>query len=221
MVSPSCQCGFARLPPVKGNGDRSSILTESQPVYNRRRRGKVRGSDCACQGRRESSGLPTDMPDSSADRDLLIGILAVQLGFVSRESLDVAMGRWAAEKPASLVDLGEVSRAASPTRQSPHGGLHYTYHFGRWRFRPPRRWRFSPPFTVDYVAIFDDDTPHRLLELVRPDVLAKGGTTAEVVGREIVEGYDGRVVVTPALPGLSTTSRVAGSARTVCGRGAV
>ena len=74
---------------------------------------------------------------------------------------------------------------------------------------------------VNYVAIFDEDTPHRLLELVRPDVLAKGGTTAEVLGREIVVGYGGRVVVTPDVPGISTTSRLAGLARTVCGSGTV
>ena len=49
---------------------------------------------------------------------------------------------------------------------------------------------------VDCVVIFNDDTPHRLLELVRPYVFVKGGTTAAVAGREIVEGYAGRVVLT-------------------------
>ena len=42
---------------------------------------------------------------------------------------------------------------------------------------------------VDHVLIFDDDTPHRLLEAIRPDVLVKGGTTGHIVGREIVESY--------------------------------
>ena len=61
---------------------------------------------------------------------------------------------------------------------------------------------------VDYTVIFDEDTPHALLTAIRPDVLAKGGTTPEVVGREIVEAYGGRVVRTGTLSSLSTTARV-------------
>ncbi len=60
---------------------------------------------------------------------------------------------------------------------------------------------------VDYVVLFDEDTPHRVLEQVRPDVLVKGGTYRidEVVGREIVEAYGGRVEVLGVVEGLSTT----------------
>ncbi|HEY0981132.1 PfkB family carbohydrate kinase [Schlesneria sp.] len=58
---------------------------------------------------------------------------------------------------------------------------------------------------VDHVLIFDDDTPHRLLEGIRPDVLVKGGTTPDIVGREIVERYGGRIERTSEIPGLSTT----------------
>jgi len=58
---------------------------------------------------------------------------------------------------------------------------------------------------VDCVTVFGEDTPCELLELLRPDVLVKGGTTPVVVGREIVEGYGGRVLTTPAVEGLSTT----------------
>ena len=61
---------------------------------------------------------------------------------------------------------------------------------------------------VDYVVLFDEDTPRALLKAIRPDVLAKGGTTADVVGREIVEAHGGRVVRTVTLAGLSTTHRV-------------
>ncbi len=63
---------------------------------------------------------------------------------------------------------------------------------------------------VDYVTIFDDETPHRLLRTLRPDILIKGGTYREdqVVGREVVQSYGGRVVVGPAIPGLSTTAIV-------------
>lgn len=63
---------------------------------------------------------------------------------------------------------------------------------------------------VDHVLLFDDDTPHALLRRLRPDVLVKGGdyTAAQVVGREVVEGYGGRVCVTPHRPGLSTTALI-------------
>ncbi|MCY2930438.1 MAG: D-glycero-beta-D-manno-heptose 1-phosphate adenylyltransferase [Planctomycetota bacterium] len=58
---------------------------------------------------------------------------------------------------------------------------------------------------VDYVTIFDEDTPEALLRRLRPDVLAKGGTTPVIVGREIVEAYGGKVVSLVEVKGLSTT----------------
>ena len=58
---------------------------------------------------------------------------------------------------------------------------------------------------VDHVLIFDDPTPHKLLEAIQPDVLVKGGTTAEIVGREVVEAYGGRVCQVGEAPGVSTT----------------
>ena len=58
---------------------------------------------------------------------------------------------------------------------------------------------------VDYVTIFDEDTPEVLLELLTPEVLVKGGTTGAIVGQEIVEGYGGRVHKLPVVDGLSTT----------------
>ncbi len=58
---------------------------------------------------------------------------------------------------------------------------------------------------VDYVTIFEEDTPAELLELLRPDVLVKGGTTDVVVAREIVEGYGGEVLTLEKVEGLSTT----------------
>ena len=36
---------------------------------------------------------------------------------------------------------------------------------------------------VRYVVVFDEDTPHRLLEAIRPDVLVKGGTYTPERGR--------------------------------------
>jgi D-beta-D-heptose 7-phosphate kinase/D-beta-D-heptose 1-phosphate adenosyltransferase len=63
---------------------------------------------------------------------------------------------------------------------------------------------------VDHVLVFDEATPHALLRAIRPDVLVKGGTysDAEVVGREVVLAYGGRVCVAGKVEGVSTTSIV-------------
>ncbi len=63
---------------------------------------------------------------------------------------------------------------------------------------------------VDYVVLFDDQTPQELIRRVRPDVLVKGQDWAEkgVVGREDVEANGGRVVLMPLVEGLSTTNVV-------------
>ena len=62
---------------------------------------------------------------------------------------------------------------------------------------------------VDHVLILDDRTPHRLLSALCPDVLAKGGTTTEIVGHEVVESYGGHVMRLAAIPGISTTTLLA------------
>lgn len=61
---------------------------------------------------------------------------------------------------------------------------------------------------VDYVVLFDDDKPLKLLETLRPDVLAKGADYSHegVVGYEIVEAYGGRVERVELVEGKSTTS---------------
>ena len=61
---------------------------------------------------------------------------------------------------------------------------------------------------VDYVTLFSEPTPLRLIQALRPDVLVKGGdyTLDQVVGRQIVERRGGRVVVIPLLAGLSTSA---------------
>lgn len=64
--------------------------------------------------------------------------------------------------------------------------------------------------SVSHVVGFDEDTPLRLIELVRPDILVKGGdwTPERIVGRELVESYGGRVLSLPLLPGWSTTALI-------------
>lgn len=61
---------------------------------------------------------------------------------------------------------------------------------------------------VDCVVIFDEDTPLTLVGALRPDVLVKGADYArtEIVGGDEVEGWGGRVVRVPLVPGRSTTA---------------
>lgn len=60
---------------------------------------------------------------------------------------------------------------------------------------------------VDFIVIFDEETPYRLIEAVRPDILVKGSDWKgkEVVGRDIVEAYGGRVELIRYETGFSTT----------------
>jgi len=60
---------------------------------------------------------------------------------------------------------------------------------------------------VDFVVIFDEDTPLKLIEAIRPDVLVKGGdyTREGVVGHELVESYGGRVELVQFVDGRSTS----------------
>ncbi|SEM34555.1 rfaE bifunctional protein, domain II [Syntrophus gentianae] len=63
---------------------------------------------------------------------------------------------------------------------------------------------------VDYVTIFDETTPLKLILYLKPDVLIKGGDWAEdqVVGREEVRSWGGSVAIIPEIPGASTTNIV-------------
>ena len=60
---------------------------------------------------------------------------------------------------------------------------------------------------VDFVTVFDDESPRALIAEVLPDVLVKGGDYAleEIHGREEVERAGGRVVALPFVEGASTT----------------
>lgn len=60
---------------------------------------------------------------------------------------------------------------------------------------------------VDFVTVFDEDSPRRLIAELLPDVLVKGGdyALAEIHGREEVEAAGGRVVALPYVEGASTT----------------
>lgn len=61
--------------------------------------------------------------------------------------------------------------------------------------------------SVDYVVVFEDETPQSLIAALIPDVLVKGGDWRidEIVGRDEVEAAGGRVLSLPFVEGLSTT----------------
>ncbi|MDD3523528.1 MAG: D-glycero-beta-D-manno-heptose 1-phosphate adenylyltransferase [Candidatus Cloacimonetes bacterium] len=60
---------------------------------------------------------------------------------------------------------------------------------------------------VDYVIIFQEDTPYELIREIQPDVLVKGGDWApeEIVGSDIVLSKGGVVRSLRFVEGLSTT----------------
>ncbi len=64
---------------------------------------------------------------------------------------------------------------------------------------------------VDLVVMFDEETPIELIRRFTPDVLVKGGdyTPETVVGHEVVEQSNGRVVIVPLVDGVSTTKVIA------------
>jgi len=62
---------------------------------------------------------------------------------------------------------------------------------------------------VDFVCIFDEETPLEAILRVHPDVLVKGSDWADnIVGRAEVEGWGGKVVALPLVEGKSTTGIV-------------
>jgi rfaE bifunctional protein nucleotidyltransferase chain/domain len=61
--------------------------------------------------------------------------------------------------------------------------------------------------SVDYVFIFDDTTPQRVIEAIVPDILVKGAdwNISDIVGRDTVEKAGGAVLNIPLVAGSSTT----------------
>lgn len=63
---------------------------------------------------------------------------------------------------------------------------------------------------VDYVTIFADETPLKVIKAVRPDVLVKGADwkVGEIVGADFVKSYGGKVIAIPLLKGRSTSGLI-------------
>ncbi|MCI8362388.1 MAG: D-glycero-beta-D-manno-heptose-7-phosphate kinase [Clostridia bacterium] len=61
---------------------------------------------------------------------------------------------------------------------------------------------------VSYVVIFEEDTPYNLISKIKPDIITKGGdyNPNDVVGKDIIESYGGKVVICPLIEGKSTTN---------------
>ena len=69
---------------------------------------------------------------------------------------------------------------------------------------------------VDLVCVFTESTPGKLIELIQPDVLVKGGdydadetdplSKKYIVGSEFVKSYGGQVKTIDLVQGFSTTS---------------
>src|ERR687893_1918367 len=61
--------------------------------------------------------------------------------------------------------------------------------------------------SVDFVTVFDEESPRRLIAKLLPDVLVKGGDYGleEIHGREEVEAAGGRALALPFVEGASTT----------------
>ena len=61
---------------------------------------------------------------------------------------------------------------------------------------------------VDFVSIFDEDTPYELIKVVRPDILVKGGDWKpdQIIGSDIVLSYGGKVESLMFVEGKSTTA---------------
>ncbi len=60
---------------------------------------------------------------------------------------------------------------------------------------------------VDYVVLFEEDTPYQLIQCIEPDVLIKGSDykAEDIVGYDIVTAKGGHVVTLDFIPGFSTT----------------
>ena len=61
---------------------------------------------------------------------------------------------------------------------------------------------------VDFVVMFDQDTPYELITTVQPDILVKGSDykPQDIVGYDIVTAKGGKVLTLDYLPGFSTTA---------------
>lgn len=63
---------------------------------------------------------------------------------------------------------------------------------------------------VDYVTIFSEETPLKLIEYLKPDIIVKGGDwkQEDVVGGDVVKKWGGKVLIMPETEGASSTNMI-------------
>jgi len=63
---------------------------------------------------------------------------------------------------------------------------------------------------VDFVVIFDEDTPLQLIQQIKPHILVKGGdyTVPDIVGADVVIKNGGMVKIIPLTEGFSSTNYI-------------
>ena len=61
---------------------------------------------------------------------------------------------------------------------------------------------------IDAIILFNEDTPYNLINILKPDVLTKGGDYKknDIVGNQLINKEQGEVVIIPLTQGYSTTS---------------
>lgn len=60
---------------------------------------------------------------------------------------------------------------------------------------------------IDYVTVFDELTPGKLIQKIKPGILVKGGDwkLGDIVGADFVRSCGGKVITVPFVKGYSTT----------------
>jgi D-beta-D-heptose 7-phosphate kinase/D-beta-D-heptose 1-phosphate adenosyltransferase len=64
--------------------------------------------------------------------------------------------------------------------------------------------------SVDAVVLFDEDTPHEIINAIQPDILVKGADWGpdNIVGRDVIEARGGKVVRIELAPGYSSSQLI-------------
>jgi len=64
--------------------------------------------------------------------------------------------------------------------------------------------------SVDFVSIFEEDTPYELIKIVKPQILVKGGDweVQKIVGYDLVQSWGGQIYSLTFVEGKSTTSLI-------------
>jgi len=64
--------------------------------------------------------------------------------------------------------------------------------------------------SIDYLVLFNEETPLKVIKVIKPDILVKGADWKKqsIVGSDLVKAYGGKVLTIPLVKGLSTTNLI-------------